>query len=232
MEGKPILCIDTALETCSVALAWEDGEVSGLQSSEINMHSASLATFVKQLLDESTLAIKDLAAVAVNGGPGSYTGLRIGIALAKGLCVASSVPFISISCLQALAYEVVGKFKLSPKDFVLSSIDARREDVYFAMYQDSTLIGEETAITLDQLWFKSLPRSSKIFGAGSGIEKMSERICDLHIELVDTGIKVTLASSWAPLAWDAYRRESFEDVSSFEPHYIKPFFTNSPPNTL
>ena len=168
-----ILHIETSTKNCSVSIA-KSGELISLK--EINngaySHSEMLHPLIKEALLESKLTIKEIEAIAVGKGPGSYTGLRIGISAAKGLCFANDIPLISINSLEILAHSTT-----IDKGYIIPMIDARRMEVYSAIYDESyTLIRETKADIIDEHSFCDKLQNHTVYFLGDGAEKCKETI--------------------------------------------------------
>lgn len=215
-----ILLIETSAETCSVAIACDGKIINSQMSDEAMQHASHLPLYVEaavKLLKEQGIA---LDAVAVSGGPGSYTGLRIGVSTAKGLCYALGCKLIAVDTLKVIATA----FKQSkPANMVICPlIDARRMEVYTTMY-DCALneISPAEAKIIDENSFSDIDRP--IYFCGSGAEKCSKVIQNPNAKF-DTTVK-PLATMMGELAEEAYRDNQFEDVAYYEPFYLKEFYT-------
>lgn len=216
-----ILCLETATTNCSVALS-VDGEVIGLR--EVNnykyTHSEKLHVFIEELMKENSVAMTQLSAVAVSKGPGSYTGLRIGVSAAKGLSFALGIPLIAIPTLQSLANQI------SCSDcFIVPMIDARRMEVYAAVY-DATYnkVRETRAEILTEDSFSSFLSEGKTVFLGDGASKFKD-ICQ-HKNAHFLEDRFPSAADMARLAEDKYKISDIEDVAYFEPYYFKEFKSN------
>ena len=215
-----ILLIETSAETCSVAIACDGKIINSQMSDEAMQHASHLPLYVEaavKLLKEQGIT---LDAVAVSGGPGSYTGLRIGVSTAKGLCYALGCKLIAVDTLKVIATA----FKQSePANMVICSlVDARRMEVYTAMY-DYALneISPAEAKIIDENSFADIDRP--IYFCGSGAEKCSKVIQNPNAKF-DTTVK-PLATMMVELAEEAYRNNQFQDVAYYEPFYLKEFYT-------
>lgn len=183
-------------------------------------HSEQLHTFINDLLAENGLAPKDLDAVSISKGPGSYTGLRIGVSAAKGLAYALDIPFISVSTLLCLANQV----KVS-KGLIVPMLDARRMEVYSEVYDTkfNSVRGIEAEI-LNEDSFKEELNQSEVHFIGTGVEKF-EAICK-HPNAVFHHEKLPSAKEQFLLARRKFDGKIFEDVAYFEPFYLKDFVGN------
>lgn len=212
-----VLCIETATKSCSVALS-KEGQLVGVKEhvSEKYSHSEQLTVFVKELLDQHQLSTTDLSAIAISSGPGSYTGLRIGVSTAKGLCYALDIPLISISTLEAMSELVKNDFA----DYVLCPlIDARRMEVYCALFGKNQ--SPVSAKIIDEHSFAKELASHKILFFGDGAAKCQEVIThpNAHFEL---GVYPS-ARSMIGLAHQKFLAQDFEGVAYYEPFYLKEF---------
>ncbi len=129
-----ILCIDTALSTCSVAIFKDKALIASAKDERINTASEHINMLIQNVCEKANLELKNINAIAIAFGPGSYTGLRIGVSIAKGISYALDIPIIAISTLEIMNYKAL---ELYPKtDFYLPNIDARRDEIYFSLYDD------------------------------------------------------------------------------------------------
>ena len=212
-----ILCIETATTNCSVALG-VDGNLTGLkEENDLNYsHSERLHILIYELLEESGLTLSQLDAVAISKGPGSYTGLRIGVSTAKGLCFSLDIPLISVPTLTSLAYRV------NEPGSIVSMLDARRMEVYSAVFDENKQQVQDTkAVILDTSSYKSLLENGKVNFIGSGVEKFRS-ICD-HPNAVFIENELPSAREMIQLAGEKFSNKNFEDVAYFEPYYLKDF---------
>jgi len=233
-----ILNLDTSTQICSVALAL-DGELLGLKEShEDKSHASLLAVFIKTILDENRKAISDLDAIAVSKGPGSYTGLRIGVSTAKGLAFASGIPLISIDTLSSLASGVIlgkqieKKFVARDMSFCLCPmIDARRMEVYTAVFHPSGEVIEPiSAKIIEKNSFKDILEQYKMLFFGNGAAKCSDII--QHPNAIYLKGIETSAEYMVSLAESAWQQDRFEDLAYFEPFYLKDFVATIPKNKI
>ena len=216
-----ILQIETSTQYCSAAIS-RDGETSTLKiASGQNLHAGSLTLFIDEVLKQAELQYADLSAVAVSKGPGSYTGLRIGVSTAKGLCYALDKPLIAIDTLKMMAD---GFLQENPgfNDLVCPMIDARRLEVYTALYSP---LGHElqpvTAKIIDENSFAPELRASKITFIGDGALKCQPVISNPNATFLAENFNS--AANMSALAFQRFQEKSFEDVAYFEPFYLKDF---------
>jgi len=220
-----ILGIETATQVCSVSLA-RAGEVLNEQyTEEANAHSAKLALLIRQLFEETGIPMKELQAVAVSKGPGSYTGLRIGVSTAKGLCYGLGIPLISVSSLRSLA---AAALSLRPgMDLYCPMLDARRMEVYTALYQpDLNPAMDIRAVVVDRDTFAGPLESQRILFFGNGAGKCMDVINHPNA-LFDLNIRAS-ANNLAQVAYERYRKGQMEDLAYFEPYYLKDFIAGKP----
>jgi tRNA threonylcarbamoyladenosine biosynthesis protein TsaB len=219
-----ILQIETATTVCSVALS-RDGETLAVkQINERNIHAEVITLFIDELLKESDISYSQLDAIAVSSGPGSYTGLRIGVSTAKGLCFALDKPLIAIETLEAMADGLVNDRQLAGQEILLCPmIDARRMEVYTAIFDtQGKRIKPTTAEIIDENSFNDLLRNNTILFFGDGAPKC-ETVLDTN---VNAQFVTDFSNSAAHLSKKAYAKllaNDLEDVAYFEPFYLKDF---------
>ena len=214
-----ILHLETATTNCSVSIA-KDGEMLVLKENNAAnySHSEQLHVFIKEALEEASLSFSDLDAVAISKGPGSYTGLRIGVSSAKGLCFSLDIPLISIPTLQSMAYQV----DLKSGELVIPVLDARRMEVYSCVYNASYKEVRETrAEIIEEASFSEFVSDSKVYIIGSGAEKIRGVL--EHPNFIFNESVVPSAKDMIQIALQKYQSNEFEDVAYFEPYYLKDF---------
>ncbi|UKN03534.1 tRNA (adenosine(37)-N6)-threonylcarbamoyltransferase complex dimerization subunit type 1 TsaB [Paracrocinitomix mangrovi] len=216
-----ILHLETATKTCSVALS-ENGQLLQLaeETSDKFSHAEKLNFFIEEVMKAAGKSIKDLEAVAISAGPGSYTGLRIGTSSAKGICYALDIPLISINSLKALASLV------DTNDIVCPMFDARRMEVYTALYRNGENLLETQAMIIDEFSFTSELSQGKIIFVGPGAEKCQEIIQNDNA-VFDLATEVS-AKGMIQLALEKFKAKDFEDLAYFEPAYLKDFIAGKP----
>ena len=217
-----ILCIETSTTNCSISIG-RDGQLLALK--EINSknfsHSEQLHTFIKELLNSEDISIKELSAVSISKGPGSYTGLRIGVSAAKGLAYALNIPLISVSTLLCLAKQV----KIT-KGLIIPMLDARRMEVYSEIFDASYESKREIkAEILEETSFHNELEAGEVHFIGTGVEKFQE-ICH-HPNALFHKEKLPSAKEQYPIAKRKFDDNIFEDVAYFEPYYLKDFVSNN-----
>ena len=219
-----ILHIETATTTCSVALSENDKLLHKVEKTERNIHASALTVYIQELLDFAEKDFKDLAAIAVSMGPGSYTGLRIGVSTAKGLCYALDIPLIAINTLSAMASGFVDRcYSVTHHTSFCPMIDARRMEVYSAVFNDKKQVIKETAaVIVDENSFKELLDKQIVYFFGDGAAKCEEILGKhLNTRLIDDF--ENSAADMVSLAYQKFKEKQFEDVAYFEPYYLKDY---------
>ncbi|MCG9971526.1 tRNA (adenosine(37)-N6)-threonylcarbamoyltransferase complex dimerization subunit type 1 TsaB [Christiangramia crocea] len=214
-----ILCLETATTNCSVGIS-KNGELIAIKedNSKGYSHAEKLHVFINEILKETGFNVEDLDAVAVSKGPGSYTGLRIGVSAAKGLCFSLDIPLISVPTLDLLTK----KLEVEEKEVIVSMLDARRMEVYSAVYESEfTQVRETKAEVLDENSFLGYLEKSKVHFIGNGVAKF-EDICK-HPNAIFHKQKFPSAKEMAQIAETKYKKSDTEDVAYFEPYYLKDF---------
>ncbi len=216
-----ILCIETATEICSVALINNDKIIAFEHDLSGNSHASKLHLLVENVLQKANIGFNDLNAVAISKGPGSYTGLRVGVSAAKGYCYVLNIPLIAINTLQSLAN---GYLMQNPNysGLICPMIDARRMEVYCAVF-DSNLneILPTQAKIIDEHSFANELAQNEIVFIGNGAEK-----CNGKFETQNPKFEIGYvcnASFISTLAQASFDKNEFEDVAYFEPFYLKDF---------
>ena len=251
-----ILNIDTATSACSVALS-HNGQLLSIANSAIgNSHSAVLTTLIEEVLSNSATSISNIDAIAVNEGPGSYTGLRIGVSTAKGLCYALDKPLIAISGLKSMAVGMSEERKVKSEKGEAASLkpqassrkpearsekrearseillcpmlDARRMEVYCAFFDfQLNIVRETSAVVIDEHSFSDVLQENLVLFAGDGAEK-----CKAILEKYENARFIDdfkpSAKFMIPLAEERFARHEFENLAYFEPFYLKDFVAGKP----
>lgn len=226
-----ILHIETATPVCSVALA-KDGIVTTLQEQNTGSytHAENLHIFIENVLRQENLTYKELSAVAVSSGPGSYTGLRIGTSAAKGLCYALDIPLISVSTLKALAEGVLTEKNGEPALY-LPMIDARRMEVFtLGMDEHGQVMFDTRAEVVTKESFPEGESFQKVYYFGDGADKCADILDPERFILLPD--KHASAAFMAPLAFAAYKNQQFVNTAYFEPFYLKEFVAGKPKKLL
>lgn len=221
-----ILCIETSALNCSVALFDATGLIDALESHDAQYtHAEKLHVFIDDLLKKNQLSPSSLQAVAVSSGPGSYTGLRIGVTAAKGLCYALGIPLISVSTLEALQKHLSSAHKFAA---FIPMIDARRREVYMQVFDEHAVAQTPVeARIIDEAYLQACAADTVMFGDGA--EKFKD-IKPPHVTIID-GIFPS-ASMIGNLAWTKFVQQDFENVAYFEPFYLKDFIAGTPKKSV
>ncbi len=217
-----LLAIETATTVCSVALFQDQKLLACREESGSYSHSENLAIFIDEILKESSLTYEQLNAVLISKGPGSYTGLRIGISLAKGLCFSLQIPLISVDTLKSMAWGANQLLKKRGEYLLCSMIDARRMEVYSAFFtQQLKSIRSTTADIIESNSYSELLNNSPIYFFGDGAKKCKETIVHENAHfLIDQEPSATFMGA---LGYEKYQAKRFEDLAYFEPFYLKEF---------
>ena len=214
-----ILLVETSTDCCSAAICKDNTVIAGMKETAPKVHASRLVPMINDILEATSLTMKQIDAVAVSGGPGSYTGLRVGVSTAKGLCFGAGKPLISVDTLDILAAQ--GAHGKEHPDFIVPFIDARRMEVYCAVYSgDGSRVSDVEAVILDENSFQSLLERGKVLFIGTGVDKFAA--IRPHPNAVFEESFPT-APYMAELAVRAYVQKKFEDVAYFEPFYLKEF---------
>jgi len=229
-----LLSLETSSPICSIALhKVEDGRLLG--QSELRLeksHSTHLTVLIEQLLANTGYTLRDLAAVAVSDGPGSYTGLRIGAAAAKGLCFALDIPLLAVGTLPALAHQVAARMPRAESWLYCPMLDARRQEVYTALYHADgrpELLPTNLVLDADSL-AEHLAHHSLLF-FGSGAAKFQPLVAASPNAAFLSDVQPS-AISTGELALGAYQRQEFQDVAYYEPFYLKEVYTTTPKSVI
>lgn len=225
-----ILCLETATPVCSVALNSACCTLAMRETEGQNAHSEKITNFIKAVMDEVGIGYSKLDAVAVSQGPGSYTGLRIGVSTAKGVCYAADLPLMAIDTLEAMAYGMKEKLggQIEPTDLLIPMIDARRMEVYAAVF-DANLnkVNDTSAMVIDENSFEDLRKDHRLWLFGDGAPKLSELFENQDNINIIKGFKPS-AAYMRVLAEQALQKQQFVDVAYFEPFYLKDFIAGKP----
>lgn len=227
-----ILCIETGTSVCSVAIGNKNGILGVREVSDPKAHSTMLPLLISEVLADAGMAANQISAVAVSKGPGSYTGLRIGVSMAKGICYTSQVPLIGVCSLQAMAVGLTLSDTNLPIDALLCPmIDARRMEVYCAIYNhEGEPVSDVRAVVVDENSFAEYLQNQKIIFFGNGAAKCKDVIKSKNAIFID-GFEPS-ARFMLPLALKAYINEEIEDTAYFEPFYLKDFVATTPKNKI
>ena len=232
-----ILCLETATATCSVALNDGNKTLALRECNGQNAHSEKITIYIKEVMDEVGIGYDQLDAVAVSRGPGSYTGLRIGVSTAKGVCYAAGLPLMAVDTLQAMACGMRDRLgsELQSTDLLVPMIDARRMEVYCAVFdaemkrlQDTQAVVFETESgKLKEESGKFSISSRRLWLFGDGAPKLHGLFdSDDHIQIIEGFLPS--AAYMAELTNQALKASDFVDVAYFEPFYLKDFVAGKP----
>jgi tRNA threonylcarbamoyladenosine biosynthesis protein TsaB len=224
-----LLLIETATGMCSVALS-VDGEITALhEKNEGQAHARLVPFFMEQCLRDSGRDWLSLDGIAVSKGPGSYTGLRIGVAAAKGACFAAGIPLIAINTLQSMVC-VLANNEAFHGYWFCPMIDARRMEVYTAFFNESKeMQGPVSAEIIGPEFIAKFPQDRNLVFFGDGMSKSRPLLESVTNAVFVNGFTPS-ATGMNQLALDAYKKGVFEDVNHFEPFYLKDFFSPAQPN--
>ena len=228
-----LILIETSTALCSAALA-EDGVITSYrESSAPKAHASLTAVFIQEMLAEKGLTIADCDAICVSMGPGSYTGLRVGVSTAKGLCFGSGKPMIAVGTLDTLVaqafthgQDTVCAEKAEAPTYIVPMIDARRMEVYSAVFEKAAVnstykqVTETAPVIVDETSFADILEKGKVLFIGDGAGKCADVIKHPNAHFCQCHPK---ASSMLAPAMKAYKEKRFEDVAYFEPFYLKEF---------
>lgn len=215
-----ILHLETSTKQCSVALAFE-GKL--LKSRVLNLnsfsHSEKLHLFINEVLQEAGLTPKDLGAIAISKGPGSYTGLRIGVAAAKGLCFALDLPLIALNSLEVMVIPQ----NTDGFDYIIPMLDARRMEVYTAIFDaEKKWVQETSALVLSEDAYLDIVGSKRCLLFGDGASKLKELQSKINAKYLPE-VHFPNAEDMVAMAWVKFSKNDFESLAYFEPFYLKDF---------
>ncbi|HMC01778.1 MAG TPA: tRNA (adenosine(37)-N6)-threonylcarbamoyltransferase complex dimerization subunit type 1 TsaB [Flavobacteriaceae bacterium] len=213
-----ILSIETATTNCSVSLSNKGKTIALKEDYNTNFsHAERLHVYIDSLFKDNNIKPNQINAVAVSKGPGSYTGLRIGVSAAKGLCYALNKPLISVSTLTSLSQQIKEE-----KGIIIAMLDARRQEVYSAVFNSNLIqIRETQAEILDSNSFSAYLESENVYFIGTGVEKTKNVIS--HPNAIFIEDKLPSANEMGELSYQKFNIGDFEDVAYFEPYYLKDF---------
>ncbi len=228
-----ILCIETATEVCSAALCDETHVISVVDAPPGMSHSSMLTVIIRDLLKGASVTAGQLDAVSVSKGPGSYTGLRIGVSVAKGIAYGAGIPLIGINTLAAMCHGYLAANPLPEGSGVLlcPMIDARRMEVYNALFtSDGTMLKETSADIITETSYSDYLKSGMIIFFGNGAEKCRSTIKNDNA-IFAGGFSLSASYLHIPSV-NAMKEKRFEDVAYFEPYYLKDFIATIPKKLL
>ena len=225
-----ILSIETSTSICSVALHENGNLIAIRENNSDKSHAKLIMQFIDEVLQEAIIDKQELKAVAIAAGPGSYTGLRIGTATAKGICCALEIPLIAISTLEALIRGAIDETK-QEEAYYCAMLDARRMEVYCQLANESKKIVCEThAHIVDENSFKEQILDQKTYFFGDGAEKCKE-VLDHPNAIFDLSVEPS-ADNIGKLAIDKYKNGDFENVAYYEPDYLKEVRITTPKKNI
>lgn len=230
MAAPLLLLIETSSPICSVALSSEGKLIAMKELHENANHASMLAVLIADMMKTVQITLKELDAVAISAGPGSYTGLRIGAATAKSLCFSLSKPLLAIDSLQALALGMSNHIQQSDHIYC-PTIDARRDEIYFGLFDgNGKVIHPSVNIILNDSFLNYLPKDKMITVGGSGAAKC------LHFENnrnLSFDYSTRPSAQWLiQQATENMLEKRFNDYHSFEPNYVKPAFVTASKSRL
>lgn len=214
-----LLNIDTALSKASVCLSKDSQPISFIENEQQQSHAAWLHTGIEEMMKEAGLSIKQLDGVSVSIGPGSYTGLRVGLSSAKGICYALNIPLITIPTTELLAFAV----RDEAVDLICPAIDARRMEIYTAIFdKDLKEIKAPHPLILNEKSFDEFLIDHHILFCGDGCKKLQSVIANKKVSFSES---IGNASHLAQIASNRYASKIFADLAYVEPLYVKDFFS-------
>ncbi len=221
-----ILQIETATTNCSVALSKNGKTIAVKQVNNGYSHAENIHVFIKNILSENNLKYTNLSAIAVSKGPGSFTGLRIGVSAAKGLCFALDIPLIAIDTLQILARQT----KIT-EGVIIAMIDARRMEAYTAVYDCSyKQVKQVSATIFDNTYFEDFLIKNKVYFIGNAVKKLQTVLTHKNAVFLDEVLPS--AKDMSELSNLKYKKNDIEDVAYFEPYYLKNFMVTPSKNKI
>ena len=217
-----LILIETSTALCSVALAENGAIVAYRESSALKAHASLTAVFIQEVLQEKGITLDDCDAVCVSKGPGSYTGLRVGVSTAKGLCFGSRKPLIAVGTLDTLVAQaqMPGQAGNDGPRFIVPMIDARRMEVYTAIFENGIQATETSPMIIDENSFADILEQGPVLFIGDGAGKCADVIHHPNARFCQCN---PTASAMLQPAIEALKEKRFEDVAYFEPFYLKEF---------
>ena len=217
-----ILNIETSSKNCSVSIS-ENGKTIGLKEQNYDeySHSKSLHVYINEIFKETNLSPQQLSAVAISEGPGSYTGLRIGVSAAKGICVALNLPLIAIDTMQILARKIE-----YAEGYIISAMDARRDEIYYSVFKSNNCkipikVGKTDCMIINSDSFSNYFKSSTVNFVGNCNEKIKGFLD--HKNIIFSDFMLPSANEMGIISFSKFKKSEFEDISDFQPKYLKEF---------
>ena len=227
-----ILNIETATDICSIALADENGIIDFIENADGRSHASLLTVLIEDLLKKNSILVNTLDAIAISKGPGSYTGLRIGVSVSKGLCFGADKKLLAVPTLESMTDGFVSRFTTKQKEIDKESwfcpmLDARRQEVYLSFYDINGNIQVATsAVILSEISFEEILSIRKVYFFGSGSFKFSELINDENAVFINDFHNS--AKDMVKISQKLFEQSKFEDIAYFEPYYLKEFLATTP----
>jgi tRNA threonylcarbamoyladenosine biosynthesis protein TsaB len=230
-----ILCIETATSVCSVALCDRERIISARENSEGRSHASLLTVYIDELFREQNITASELEAVAVSKGPGSFTGLRIGVSVAKGIAYRASIPLIGVDTMTSMFHGIrltdQQQYGLTENSLWCPMLDARRMEVFYALFDSEGKVRKEiSAAIMDEDSFSNIPEDVRILFFGNGAGKCRE-ILKRENSAWNTGFDLSAQYMLIP-AYKAFDSAVFEDTAYFEPFYLKDFIATLPRKSI
>lgn len=220
-----LLNIHTTTETAIVCISNKDKIVASVSNNDSKKHASFLHFAIHHILHENNIPVSGIKAIGVTGGPGSYTGIRVGLATAKGLCYALKVPLIMCNTLEVMAYSAIEKTQ-DLKGLYIPMIDARRMEVFTAVYGfDRKTIEPAIALVLEENYFNRFPPEMNFYFFGNGSEKL-KKILKTSSNTFFIDCEIT-SQALSRLCLDKFSKKIFEDLADSNPLYVKDFYTNA-----
>lgn len=221
MNDKLILLLETATTSCSVALS-ENGQLIAVkEQNERNIHASHITRFIDEVMNKAGKNYSDLDAVAISKGPGSYTGLRIGVSTAKGLCFALDIPLLGINTLEAMAAGLIQQYELSDTALLVPMIDARRLEVYTGIFGKDLQVVESVNAKIVNVSSFEHYKDRELLMFGDGADKFKELFANQsNIHFIDF---INSATHLNSLAYRKLKAKDTENLAYFEPFYLKEF---------
>ncbi len=216
---KYLLCLETSTTNCSVALSKENQMIAIKEVSDKGYsHAEKLHIFIDEILKENKVSAKDIVAIVISKGPGSYTGLRIGVSAAKGLCYAWGIPLIAVNTLESLAHQI----KVTNNNLIVPMLDARRMEVYTSIINENyETVSATEALILDENSYTEHLEKQTCYFIGDGTHKFQEICTHRNAKFVTD--KQPSAKELCVIGWEKFTNNETENVAYFEPYYLKDF---------
>lgn len=217
-----ILHIETATSVCGAALSADAELISTAEINRQNVHAEHLTQLIDEVMQQAGFTYKNLSAVSVSSGPGSYTGLRIGVSTAKGLCFALDIPLLAISTLDAMTTGMSLKTEAKNISFLCPMLDARRMEVYAAVYQSGEKVLNDHAEIINENSYREWLDKGRVLFFGTGAEKCKP-VLGQHANAVFADDFLCSATYQTQIAYADFMQQKWVDTAYFEPYYLKEF---------